>query len=221
MRILRQLVFTLVLLAALTPAAELAAQKTKPQGLPELACTPAVYFREDINLDGKVNITDVVTILHLLEEDPENPRVDYNEDGTPELAEAVADASKQKFVYAFSAGLMCSAAYWVASQADAIYAKASLKNIRVDDLKKAAHHLRQSGDAIAKGEIQQVREHRRLAVSSLRRAQSRLEADPTGAMPMDPPAGLLDDVVESGPDHAPPQFRDQVSNYYKALNDSL
>jgi len=109
----------------------------------------------------------------------------------------------------------------MARQADAIYAKASLKNIRVDDLKKAAHHLRQSGDAIAKGEIQQVREHRRLAVSSLRRAQSRLEADPTGAMPMDPPAGLLDDVVESGPDHAPPQFRDQVSNYYKALNDSL
>ncbi len=47
--------------------------------------------------------------------------------GTPELAEAVADASRQKFVYAFSGGLMCSAAYWVASQADAIYAAPSAR----------------------------------------------------------------------------------------------
>ncbi|MEI8313742.1 MAG: S49 family peptidase, partial [Verrucomicrobiota bacterium] len=47
--------------------------------------------------------------------------------GTPELAQAVADASKVKYVYAFSAGQMCSAAYWVASQADAIYATPSAR----------------------------------------------------------------------------------------------
>ena len=47
--------------------------------------------------------------------------------GTPELAQAVADASKAKYVYAFSAGQMCSAAYWVASQADAIYATPSAR----------------------------------------------------------------------------------------------
>lgn len=47
--------------------------------------------------------------------------------GTPELAEAVADASREKFVYAFSGGLMCSAAYWVASQCDAIYASPSAR----------------------------------------------------------------------------------------------
>ena len=41
--------------------------------------------------------------------------------GTPELAEAVADASRQKFVYAFSAGLMCSAAYWVGDGAAALW----------------------------------------------------------------------------------------------------
>jgi len=41
--------------------------------------------------------------------------------GTPELAQAVADASKGKYVYAFSGGLICSGAYWVASQCDAIY----------------------------------------------------------------------------------------------------
>ena len=47
--------------------------------------------------------------------------------GTPELARAVAEASKVKYVYAFSAGQMCSAAYWVASQADAIYATPSAR----------------------------------------------------------------------------------------------
>ena len=47
--------------------------------------------------------------------------------GTPELAQAVTEASKVKYVYAFSAGQMCSAAYWVASQADAIYSTPSAR----------------------------------------------------------------------------------------------
>ena len=45
--------------------------------------------------------------------------------GTPELAVAVASLNERKPVYAFSSGLMCSAAYWVASQARAIYATPS------------------------------------------------------------------------------------------------
>ena len=45
--------------------------------------------------------------------------------GTPELAAAVASLNERKPVYAFSSGLMCSAAYWVASQARAIYATPS------------------------------------------------------------------------------------------------
>jgi len=45
--------------------------------------------------------------------------------GTPELANAVSALDKKKPVYAFSSGLMCSAAYWVASQARAIYATPS------------------------------------------------------------------------------------------------
>ncbi|RYD59707.1 MAG: S49 family peptidase [Verrucomicrobiaceae bacterium] len=45
--------------------------------------------------------------------------------GTPELANAVFSLNAQKPVYAFSSGLMCSAAYWVASQARAIYATPS------------------------------------------------------------------------------------------------
>ena len=45
--------------------------------------------------------------------------------GTPELAASVASLNERKPVYAFSSGLMCSAAYWVASQARAIYATPS------------------------------------------------------------------------------------------------
>ena len=45
--------------------------------------------------------------------------------GTPELANAVAALDKKKPVYAFSSGLMCSAAYWIASQARAVYATPS------------------------------------------------------------------------------------------------
>ena len=45
--------------------------------------------------------------------------------GTPELAATVASINERKPVYAFSSGLMASAAYWVASQARAIYATPS------------------------------------------------------------------------------------------------
>jgi signal peptide peptidase SppA len=45
--------------------------------------------------------------------------------GTPELAATVASINGRKPVYAFSSGLMCSAAYWIASQARAIYATPS------------------------------------------------------------------------------------------------
>jgi len=47
--------------------------------------------------------------------------------GTPELAQAVADLCKFKYTYAFSGGQMCSAAYWVASQCDAIYVTPSAR----------------------------------------------------------------------------------------------
>ena len=47
--------------------------------------------------------------------------------GTPELAATVASINERKPVYAFSSGLMCSAAYWIASQARAIYATPSAR----------------------------------------------------------------------------------------------
>ena len=47
--------------------------------------------------------------------------------GTPELAAMVASLDERKPVYAFSSGLMASAAYWIASQARAIYATPSAR----------------------------------------------------------------------------------------------
>jgi len=42
--------------------------------------------------------------------------------GVPEAARAVADLNARKPVIAYADGLMCSAAYWIASQAAAVYA---------------------------------------------------------------------------------------------------
>lgn len=42
--------------------------------------------------------------------------------GVPELAARIKAAADAKPVFAFTDGMMCSAAYWLASQADAIYA---------------------------------------------------------------------------------------------------
>ena len=109
----------------------------------------------------------------------------------------------------------------MARQADALYAKASLKNIRVDSLKDAAHELHQSADAVAKGNIEQMREFRKQAVTSLTRAEAQLTAGPSGAMEAKGSTGALDNVVESGPDQAPPKYREKVSEYYKALNGEL
>lgn len=47
--------------------------------------------------------------------------------GTPELASTVAALNERKPVYAFSSGLMCSAAYWIGSQARAVYATPSAR----------------------------------------------------------------------------------------------
>ncbi len=109
----------------------------------------------------------------------------------------------------------------MARQAEAMYAKASMKNVRVDSLKDAAHQLRQAEDAVAKGDIGQVREFRKMAITSLTRAEAKLSEGPTGAMEAKGSTGALDNVIESGPDQAPPKYRDKVAEYYKALNGAL
>jgi hypothetical protein len=119
------------------------------------------------------------------------------------------------------AGSSAGMAALMAKRADAIYAQASMKNVRVDSLKEASKSIRQAGDAIAKGDIQQVREFRKAAVSALNRAHAQLEAGPSGAMSAKGSSGPLENVIESGPDMAPAQYRDKVAEYYKALNGSF
>jgi len=109
----------------------------------------------------------------------------------------------------------------MARQADAAFAKASMKNIRVDSLKEAAHHLRQSGDAVSKGNIRQMKEFRKLAMASLQKAQAQLEAGPASGFAVESSPGVLGDVIDSGPDLAPVKYRDEVADYYKLLNEVL
>jgi signal peptide peptidase SppA len=79
--------------------------------------------------------SDMDAISAALEEAGERPDVkgvllDINSPGgtvigTPELASTVRQIAREKYVYAFTDGMMASAAYWIGSQADAIYATPS------------------------------------------------------------------------------------------------
>ena len=52
-------------------------------------------------------------------------------------------------------------------------------------------------------------------------ASAQLQAGPNTAIPVKRTIDMLEGVVESGSDTAPEQFRDKVSEYYKALNGAL
>ncbi|MBN1557477.1 MAG: hypothetical protein JW951_04955 [Lentisphaerae bacterium] len=108
----------------------------------------------------------------------------------------------------------------MAKRADTVYARASLQNVRADSLKAAAHHLRQANDALAQGRIEQVREHRKQALAALRRAETELTAGTAGALGGQT-APVLDDVMAGGPEEAPPEYRERVAEYYKALHEAL
>lgn len=136
-------------------------------------------------------------------------------------ADAMGMGGGTERVDSMEAGSNAGMAALMALQADALYAKASMKNVRVDSLKAAAHELRQAADAIAKGNIEQMREFRKMAVSSLSRATTNLSAAPSGGMEAKGTTGALDSMIESGPDHAPPKYKNKVAEYYKALNGAL
>ncbi len=110
----------------------------------------------------------------------------------------------------------------MAKQVDTMYTKASLKNVRADSFKTAAHHLRQAADAIAKGHpIERIKEHRRQAVVALKRGRTELQAGSSAVLADGRSSDLLDDVLAVGPDEAPPRYRDLVADYYKKLNEAL
>jgi hypothetical protein len=109
----------------------------------------------------------------------------------------------------------------MAERAEAMYAKASMQNVRSDSLRDAAHHLRQAQDAVARGNIAQLKEHRKAALASLRKAKLQIDATMTGSFNLESTPSFIDDVVEGGPDAAPEKYRDLVAEYYKSLNENL
>ncbi len=109
----------------------------------------------------------------------------------------------------------------MANQAESVFAQASLQNVRVDSLQHAAHHLRQADDAIAKGDIGRLSEHRQMAVAALKRAQAELSAPPSAAMQVEAAPAIVESAVQSGADLAPPKFQAQVADYYKLLNETF
>lgn len=109
----------------------------------------------------------------------------------------------------------------MARQADAVFAQASLKNVRAASLQEASRHLRQADDAIVKGDIRRLQEHRQMALAALRQAQAELAAPPTGAMALETAPSIIETAVQAGADTAPPKFQTQVADYYKLLNETF
>lgn len=110
----------------------------------------------------------------------------------------------------------------MAKRADSAYAKASMKGLRADSLKTAAHHIRQAADAVSKGvPIGQVSELKRRAVAELRKAKTELGQGGGVSLDGGNSGSMLKDVVESSPEEAPPKYRGLVSEYYKKLSESL
>ncbi len=103
--------------------------------------------------------------------------------------------------------------------AETLYARATMNHLRTGQLDEAVRHMRQAEEALAQGlPIRQVREFQRRAVAALQETRGDLDAgvgDRTvGA---DAAARVPDTSVASTPDEAPAEYRDLVSDYFKAL----
>jgi len=84
----RCLAFTLVLsLSAVVSLPNLPGSTAAAQAG---AFQPEISYREDINGDGKVSISDVIALLLLARDDPGDSRVDYNGDGKYSISDAIA-----------------------------------------------------------------------------------------------------------------------------------
>jgi hypothetical protein len=105
--------------------------------------------------------------------------------------------------------------------AEATYGKASLMHIRTGALDDAVTSMRQAEDALRRGlPIRQVTEFQRRALAALRRTQSELggagyaDADLSGSS-----AARPQEQIAASADEAPPQYRQLVSEYFKALSE--
>ena len=94
-------------------------------------------------------------------------------------------------------------------------------NIRTESLGIAAHHAWQAQDAIAKGlPISEIKEYKRRAVAALKDALTELREGIGGTIEGDKKGSPLENVVEGGSDNAPPEYKNLVAEYFKALNET-
>jgi hypothetical protein len=109
-----------------------------------------------------------------------------------------------------------------ASRADSSYAQASMKGLRAESLKAAAHHIRQAADAVSKGApIGQVAELKRKAIGELKKAKTELSEGSDASLDGRSSTTILGNIIEASHDEAPTKYRELVSEYYKKLNKSL
>lgn len=103
--------------------------------------------------------------------------------------------------------------------AQALYAKAELANVRTGSLDEAVRWMQQAEDALARGASnQQVREFQKRAIGALKKTQTELNADVMPEeMDMLHTAPPIDDQLAGARDEAPANYRDLVSEYFKAL----
>ncbi len=104
---------------------------------------------------------------------------------------------------------------------EAVYGKASLMRVQTGALDEAVRNLRLAEEAAAKGlPISQVREFQRRAAAALVQTRSQW----TGAYLTDWSGGagrtdLGDEQTASAAEEAPPEYRELVSKYFKALSE--
>ncbi len=110
----------------------------------------------------------------------------------------------------------------MAKRTDQSYAQASMKGLRTDSLKSAAHHIRQASDAVSKGvPIGQVAELRRKAIGALKKAKTELGEGSASTLDGGIATSTLSDVIEAEQDLSPAKYRGLNADYYKKLNEGL
>ena len=110
----------------------------------------------------------------------------------------------------------------MAKKTDQSYAQASMKGLRTDSLKSAAHHIRQAADAVSKGvPIGQVAELRRKAIGALKKAKTELGEGSASTLDGGVAVSTLTDVIEAEQDLPPVKYRGLNAEYYKKLNEGL
>ncbi len=110
----------------------------------------------------------------------------------------------------------------MARKADQSYAQASMKGLRADSLKSAAHHIRQAADAISKGvPIGQVKELKQKAIGALKKAKTELGEGSASTLDGGVATSTLTDVIEAEQNVSPAKYRGLNADYYKKLNEEL